>query len=103
MDCLFCKIIKGEIPSKTIYEDDLVKVFLDINPATNGHMMIVPKKHYDNMTDLDKKLLSHIHKVANELYELLKEKLSIDGLTLTILLAVSMNALIPSTLCAPSK
>ena len=82
MDCLFCKIIKGEIPSKTIYEDDLVKVFLDINPATNGHMMIVPKKHYDNMTDLDKKLLSHIHKVANELYELLKEKLSIDGLTL---------------------
>ena len=82
MDCLFCKIIKGEIPSKTIYEDDLVKVFLDINPTTNGHMMIVPKKHYDNMTDIDKKLITHIHKVANELYDLLKEKLSIDGLTL---------------------
>ena len=82
MDCLFCKIINGSIKSNTIYEDDLVKVFLDINPTTNGDMMIVPKKHYENMLDLDEKLVPHIHKVAKELYNLLKEKLSIDGLTL---------------------
>ena len=43
MDCLFCKIIEGSIPSKTIYEDELVKVFLDINPNTNGHCLIIPK------------------------------------------------------------
>ena len=42
-DCIFCKIINNEIPSSTIYEDDLVKVFLDDNPATNGHMLIIPK------------------------------------------------------------
>ncbi len=82
MDCLFCKIIKGEIPSKTIYEDEEVKVFLDINPTTNGDMLIVPKKHYENILDIDKKLIPHIHEIVLKLYDLLKEKLAIDGLTL---------------------
>ena len=61
MDCLFCKIIKGDIPSKTVYEDDLVKVFLDINPSTNGDMLVVPKKHFENIYDIDDNLLLHIH------------------------------------------
>jgi histidine triad (HIT) family protein len=82
MDCLFCKIINGDIPSKTIYEDKLVKVFLDINPTTNGDMLIVPKKHYENILDIDAKLIPHIHEVIIKLYKLLKEKLSIDGLTI---------------------
>lgn len=82
MDCLFCKIINGDIPSKTIYEDELVKVFLDINPSTNGDMLVVPKTHYENIYDIDEKLLPHIHKVIKELYDMLKEKLSVDGLTL---------------------
>ena len=81
-DCLFCKIIKGEIPSMTIYEDDIVKVFLDINPTTNGDTLIVPKKHIENMLDLDDKTLSHIHKISKNIYSVLKEKLNIDGLTL---------------------
>lgn len=81
-DCIFCKIIKGEIPSMTIYEDDVVKVFLDINPTTNGDTLIVPKKHIENMLDLDDKTLSHIHKISKEIYNVLKEKLNIDGLTL---------------------
>ena len=82
MDCLFCKIINGDIPSKTIYEDELVKVFLDINPSTNGDMLVVPKTHYENIYDIDEKLITHIHKVVKELYDMLKEKLSVDGLTL---------------------
>ena len=49
MDCLFCKIISGEIPSNTIYDGDLVKAFLDISPKSNGHLLVVPKKHYTNM------------------------------------------------------
>lgn len=81
-NCIFCKIIKGEIPSMTIYEDDIVKVFLDINPTTNGDTLIVPKKHIENMLDLDDKTLSHIHKISKEIYNVLKEKLNIDGLTL---------------------
>ena len=81
-NCILCKIIKGEIPSMTIYEDDVVKVFLDINPTTNGDTLIVPKKHIENMLDLDDKTLSHIHKISKEIYNVLKEKLNIDGLTL---------------------
>lgn len=81
-NCIFCKIIKGEIPSMTIYEDDIVKIFLDINPTTNGDTLIVPKKHIENMLDLDDKTLSHIHKISKEIYNVLKEKLNIDGLTL---------------------
>ena len=82
MDCLFCKIINGDIPSKTIYEDDLIKVFLDINPTTNGDMLIVPKKHYENIMDIDDKLISHIHNIAKEMFIMLKQKLAVDGLTL---------------------
>ena len=48
-DCIFCKIAAGEIPSYTIYEDEDFKVFLDVNPATKGHALIVPKTHYSNI------------------------------------------------------
>lgn len=50
-NCLFCKIMKGEIPAKTVYEDDMAKVFMDINPLSNGHLLIVPKKHQENILD----------------------------------------------------
>ena len=82
MDCLFCKIIDGSIPSKTIYEDDLVKVFLDISPNTNGHMLIVPKKHVVTVDDIDSSLASHIIEVEKKMYTLLKEKLNVEGLTI---------------------
>ena len=62
-DCIFCKIIKGEIPSYTIYEDELVKVFLDVNPVTNGHMLIIPKKHYENAFDIDTNIITTATKV----------------------------------------
>lgn len=82
-DCLFCKIVKGEIPSKTVYEDELVKVFLDINPSTNGDLLIVPKKHYNNICDIDEEIITHSLKITREkLYPLLKEKLNCEGLTI---------------------
>ena len=80
-DCLFCKIVNGDIPSKTIYEDDLVKVFLDINPVSNGHCLIIPKKHYENFLDVDDEILIHSREVAKKIYKLLKKTLKIDGLT----------------------
>lgn len=82
MDCVFCKIINGEIPSYTIYEDDIVKVLLDINPDTNGHTLIIPKKHYKNLEDIDIDILNHINSIAKKMYKLLKEKLNCNGLTI---------------------
>ena len=79
-NCVFCKIIKGEIPSYTIYEDDIVKVFLDINPSVIGHMLIIPKEHYTDIDDIDIDTLTHIMKTAKKMHSLLKEKLNIDGL-----------------------
>ena len=82
MDCLFCKIISGDIPSNTIYEDEFVKVFLDINPISNGHCLIVSKKHYSNIEDIDLETLKHVNEVAKKMYKELKEKLNCEGLTL---------------------
>lgn len=83
MDCVFCKIIKGDIPSYTIYEDEIVKVILDINPVSNGHMLIIPKTHYVNLMDIDDSVLSHIMNISKELYKKYKDKLNMDGLTIT--------------------
>lgn len=82
-DCIFCKIIKGELPSYTVYEDDLIKVIMNINPATDGHLLVLPKKHYVDMRDLDEEVLLHSYKVIKDtLYPELKEKLNCEGLTL---------------------
>ncbi len=82
MYCIFCKIIKGEIPSYTLYEDELLKIFLDINPDSNGHLLIIPKKHIVNIDDMDNNTLIHIMNLAKKYKLILEEKLNIDGLTL---------------------
>jgi histidine triad (HIT) family protein len=82
MDCIFCKIVNNEIPSYTIYEDDIVKVFLDINPSSDGHMLVIPKKHFENILDIDLDTLSHINSIEKKMYMLLKEKLNVDGVTI---------------------
>ena len=80
---IFCKIMEGEIPSYTIFEDEVVKVFLDVNPKVNGHALVVPKKHFKDLFDISDETLLHILKVAKELSPLIIEKLGADGVTLT--------------------
>ncbi len=80
-DCLFCKIIKGDIPSYKIYEDDDVLVFLDINPSTNGDCLIIPKKHFTTIEDIDLDTLNKLEKVKKIIYKITKEKLNCKGLT----------------------
>lgn len=70
MDCLFCKIIAKEIPSKTVHEDDLCFAFRDIHPQAPTHILIVPKKHFaklSEMTASDKDVMGHLHWVAKEI------------------------------------
>lgn len=81
MECIFCKIIKGEIPSYTVYEDDSVIAFLDIHPTSNGHTLIVPKKHFENLYEMDPETLTKIEIASQKVGKLLKEKLGCKGIT----------------------
>lgn len=78
--CIFCSIVSGEIPNHTIYEDDTVLAFLDINPTSYGHCLVIPKKHYDSFLDCDNKVRDHVFKVAQELANKLETKLGCDGI-----------------------
>ncbi|HIJ60892.1 MAG TPA: histidine triad nucleotide-binding protein [Nitrospirae bacterium] len=69
-DCIFCKILQKQIPSKIIYEDDLVVAFEDVNPQAPIHTLVIPKKHIPTIAECheeDYSLIGHIHKVINEI------------------------------------
>lgn len=82
MDCIFCKIVKGEIPCYKLYEDDVVLVFLDVNPKANGHTLIIPKQHTLDLMSIDNSILMHIMDIARKMSKLLEEKLNATGITL---------------------
>lgn len=78
-DCIFCKLANGDIPTNTIYEDNVFRVFLDVAPATKGHCLIVPKEHFDNLEELDDDVAAAVMPLAKKMMKHLKEKLSWDG------------------------
>ena len=78
-NCIFCKIIAGEIPSHTLYEDEDFKVILDVGPATKGHALIIPKDHYANLYELPEKMASDAMKLAKKMMIKMTEKLHCDG------------------------
>ena len=79
MDCIFCKIINGEIPCYKVYEDEFVLAFLDINPDSDGHTLVIPKKHYDSMLTADPEIIAHVFKVAQVLANRIKERFNASG------------------------
>lgn len=81
-DCIFCKIIDGDIPSMKVYEDDICLAYLDINPDSDGHTLIIPKKHYKDIDDIEDDVLLHIYKTSRKIMKLLKDKLKCDGFSL---------------------
>ena len=91
MDCIFCKIINNEIHSYTIYEDELVKVILDINPSVDGHALIIPKKHFDDYMSLDSKTASHIFEIAKTVGANLITKLNAKSLSLLVNYGASLE------------
>ena len=78
-DCIFCKLANGDIPTNTIYEDADFRVFLDAAPATKGHCLIVPKDHYDDLSNLDDGIAAKVFPLAKKMMNLLSEKLGWDG------------------------
>lgn len=80
--CIFCKIANGEIPSKTLYEDDRFRVILDLGPATRGHALILPKEHYADLYELPEETAAELMKVAKKMAARMKERLGCAGLNL---------------------
>ncbi len=78
-DCIFCKISNGELPSKTIYEDEDFRVILDVSPATKGHALLLPKAHYADIYELDEELAGKAMRLAKRLAAQMKERLGCDG------------------------
>lgn len=78
MDCLFCKIISGDIPSSKVYEDDKVLAFNDIEPQAPVHILIIPKEHIASAADINEKnsaLIAHVFEVASKI----AKEMNLDG------------------------
>ena len=80
--CIFCKIANGEIPSKTLYEDELYRVILDLGPATRGHALILPKDHYADLYELPEEDWARILKLAKKMAVRITERMGCDGFNL---------------------
>ena len=81
-NCIFCKIANGEIPSRTICENEKFRVILDNGPATEGHALVLPKEHFADLFEMPAEWAAEAMKTAQVTAELLKEKLGADGLNI---------------------
>jgi histidine triad (HIT) family protein len=77
-DCVFCKIIKGEIPAYKVYEDEFVLAILDINPLSKGHTLVIPKRHYARLTEMDERFYEGFMRGLQKVLRLIESKLSKD-------------------------
>lgn len=78
-DCIFCRISNGEIPSSTVYEDADFRVILDLNPASKGHALILPKQHYVDLCDLEEQVAAKVLPLAGKIGKAMKQVLGCVG------------------------
>lgn len=93
-DCIFCKIVKGEIPCFKVYEDDKVLAFEDINPIAEGHTLIIPKKHTQNLWEISGEDLTAIHLASQKIALALKEALNPIGVAVLQLNGRGVNQVV---------
>lgn len=84
MNCIFCKIIKKEIPSEIVYEDDRVLAFLDIHPVALGHTLLIPKEHHPMMGETPDEIVSYMCVMAKELMKKIKIAMKADFVVLSV-------------------
>ena len=82
VNCIFCKIANGEIPSKTLYEDDKFRVILDLGPASKGHALILPKEHYADLYELPEETAGEVMKLAKKMTAQMTQRLGCEGFNL---------------------
>ena len=83
-DCIFCKIVKGDIPCNKIYENDRVLAFLDLQPVNPGHTLVIPKKHFQNLLDIPEDLLCEMMVVVKKLSKVIIKAVNADGFNIGI-------------------
>jgi histidine triad (HIT) family protein len=81
-DCLFCKIVAGELPAEKVAEDERTVAFMDINPATRGHLLVVPRKHARDLLDIEPDELAAVVEAAQRMTRRVVETLDADGVNL---------------------
>ena len=78
-DCIFCKIVRGEIPSSNVYTNDKVIAFLDVNPVNKGHVLIVPKEHYETLLDIPDNIVKELLVIAKRIGKSARKALKAGG------------------------
>lgn len=81
-DCIFCKIIAGDIPASKVYEDDQVLAFLDLTQVTEGHTLVIPKTHARNLLDMDAEAAASLFARVPDIARRLKDQLGADGINM---------------------
>ena len=94
-DCIFCKIIKGEIPSATLYEDSDIFVFLDIAPANKGHILVIPKGHYPTLHEIEDEILHKIISMIKKCSTAVSSALGCDGYNVLMNSGKAAGQLVP--------
>ena len=93
-DCIFCKIIRGEIPCVKVYEDDKVFAFEDIHPISDGHTLIIPKNHFENIWEIEEDDLLAIHRASQKLCRAMTNALDVSGIAVLQLNGKSVNQMV---------
>jgi histidine triad (HIT) family protein len=81
-DCIFCKIVAGEMPAQIVAEDERTVAFMDISPATRGHLLVVPRRHSRDLLEIDREDLDAVMHAAQRMAQRVHERLGADGINL---------------------
>jgi len=95
MECIFCKIIDGEIPAVKVLDEELVVAFMDINPSSKGHMLVVPKNHVENIFEIPESDLTALIKAVKRCAKAVKEALNAEGITILQLNGKASDQIVP--------
>jgi histidine triad (HIT) family protein len=95
MECIFCKIIDGEIPAVKVLDEELVVAFMDINPSSKGHMLVVPKNHAENIFEIPESDLAALIKAVKRCAKAGKEALKAEGITILQLNGTASDQIVP--------
>ncbi|NJN45575.1 MAG: HIT family protein [Candidatus Competibacteraceae bacterium] len=81
--CIFCKIARGAASATTVYEDELTLAFMDINPASDGHLLIISKEHYENLLEIEEAALNAVMQTTQRLARAIQQSLNPDGMRIS--------------------